>query len=530
MNDVFIQRDEHMLYLVCVAAVIIYGAKGVFRYLNAYLLRSIGQRVIARIRDDLYRHYQYLSIDYYNETQTGVMMSRITNDVQLMQRAVPNVVDLFRQPLTLLGLAIIAVYMNWQMSLITMLVLPLTAVPIIRFGKKVRKWARRGQERMGGLTALLKESFTGIRVIKAFGTEEYEIGRFSRENKGVMHALIRQVVYDEVAAPVIEFLGAIAAAAVLFYGGLMVFRGETTPGEFFAFLAACGMMYEPIKKLNKVNVAFQQALAAADRVFEILDIKTTIADKPGARDLGEVRGEVRFENVRFRYDEDWVLDGVDFRVDPGRTVALVGSSGAGKSTLVDLIPRFYDAVQGRILVDGVDVRDATMRSLRAQIAVVTQSVFLFDDTVANNIAYGHADADGDRIEAAARAANAHGFIDRMPSGYDTRVGEMGVKLSGGQRQRLSIARALYKDAPILILDEATSALDTESEREVQAALENLMKGRTTFVIAHRLSTVRGADRIMVLADGRIVEDGTHDELMARGGTYHRLYQLQFRDE
>ena len=530
VDRIFVSRDKSVIKWLCIAVLVIYSTKGVFRYFNAYILRSVGQRVIATLRDELYRRYQYFSIDYYNDTATGTMMSRIINDVQLMQKSVPALVDFFRQPMTLIGLAAVAIYQDWQLSVIAMVVLPISAIPIAKFGRKVRKWSKRGQQRMGNLTNRLKENFTGIRVIKAFTMEEYEIKRFSKENMKVRDALLKQIVYDELAAPVIEFLGAVAAAGVFAYGGLRIVEGTITPGQFISFLAACGMMYEPIKKLNKVNNAFQQALAAGDRIFEILDTEPVVKDKPGAYELPAVTGTVAMEGVRFGYGEETVLDGIDLVVKPGEIVALVGSSGAGKTTFVNLIPRFFDVVGGRITVDGHDLRDVTMESLRGQIAIVTQDVFLFDDSISANIAYGHLDADAAAIERAARAANAHEFILQLPRGYDTMIGEQGVRLSGGQRQRLSIARAIYKDAPILILDEATSSLDTESEREVQAALENLMRGRTTFVIAHRLSTIRNADRILVLAGGAIAEDGKHDDLIALKGIYHRLHQLQFRDE
>ena len=529
MDEIFINRDMNMLKLLCVAVIVLYAAKGVFRFSQSYILRRVGQKVIKNVRLELYRHFQFLSIDYYTETSSGIMLSRITNDVQLMQRAIPSLVDLFRQPLTMLGLIGVAFYMNWKMALLVALVFPISALPIIRFGKRVRSWARRGQERMGEMTSVLKENFGGIRVIKAFGMEEYEIDRFSRENENVYQALVRTIVFDELAAPVIELLGAFAAAAVIFLGAMQVFRGETSSGEFFSFLAACGMMYEPIKKLNKVNVNFQAALSAADRIFEVLDTPISVSQKPDAVEMPTVHREVRFENVHFRYGDAWVLKDLNFTVDFGQVVALVGSSGAGKTTIVNLIPRFYDVTEGAIRFDGMDLRDATLHSLRRQIGMVTQEVFLFDDTVRNNIAYGQGEAGEEAIVAAAKAANAHDFIMEMPSGYDTDIGELGVRLSGGERQRLSIARAIFKDAPILILDEATSSLDAESEREVQSALENLMLNRTTFVIAHRLSTIRNADRILVLSDGRIVEDGRHEELMERGGEYRRLYEIQFQD-
>ncbi|MDP8222022.1 MAG: lipid A export permease/ATP-binding protein MsbA [Candidatus Lernaella stagnicola] len=509
----------------------IYAMKGVFRFVQNYVLRVVGQRVIRRIRQELYEKYQMLSVDYYTDTNTGVMMSRITNDVNMMERAVSSLTNLFREPVTILGLAIVAIFMWWDMALIIIVLFSLTAYPIVRFGKKVRKYTKRGQESMGELTSILKENFTGIRVIKAFAMEKYEQQRFDDENQRNYSANVKRVKWEEITAPAIEALGSLAAAAVIFYGGMQVIGDKISPGSFFSFLAALGMMYEPIKRTGRMNNAFQSALAAAQRVFEVVDTVATVADPPGARELPPVRDGVHLENVHFHYGDpnEAVLRGVDLDVKIGQTVAIVGGSGAGKTTLINLIPRFYDTTGGRVLIDGHDIRELRLESLRLQIALVTQDTFLFDDTVRNNIAYGQAEAEFDKVVRVAEMAHAHEFITSFPNGYDTRIGELGVKLSGGQRQRLAIARALFKNAPILILDEATSALDTESEREVQHALENLMRGRTTFVIAHRLSTIRRADRIVVLRDGQVVEDGDHDALMARNGEYARLYNLQFHD-
>ena len=529
LDDVFDQHNIRTLKLICLATVFIYAIKGAFRFTQAYILRLIGQKIIRTLREQLYRHYQFLSIDYYTETSGGIMMSRITNDVQIVQQAGPALVELFREPFTMIGLLAVAVYMNWRMSLVVLLVFPFVYLPISRFGKKVRKFTKKGQEKMGELSSILKENFTGIRVIKAFGMEEYEIARFSRENDNVYSAIIRTIVFDELAAPIIELLGAISAGGVIYLGAMQVFTKQISTGQFFSFLASAGLMYEPVKKLSKVNVAIQQALGAGERIFEVLDTGATVTDKPGATELPAVQREVAFKGVRFRYGDAWVLKGLEFKVPFGQVVALVGSSGAGKSTLVNLIPRFYDPTEGRISMDGVDITDVTLVSLRSQIGMVTQDVFLFNDSVRKNIAYGIKDAPMDDVIAAAKAANAHDFIMELPKGYETMIGEMGVRLSGGQRQRLSIARAIYKNPPILIFDEATSSLDAESEREVQTALENLMHDRTTFVIAHRLSTVRNADRILVLSDGVVVEDGRHEELMALCGEYHRLYKIQFQD-
>ncbi|MDP8255963.1 MAG: ABC transporter ATP-binding protein [Candidatus Alcyoniella australis] len=519
-----------MLYLLSGMVVGLYLLKGLFRFCQGMLLRRAGQRVVMSMREELYTHYQDMSVGFFSDQNTGNMMSRVTNDVQMVQNAMPSLVHLFREPLTMAALAMVAFYQNFWLSLIILVVFPLTAFPLVRFGRKVRKYTKRGQERLGRLSSILKENFAGIRVIKAFGMERYEIDRFVNENERVYKANVRQILFSELSSPVIEVMGALAAASVIIFGGMQVITGQSTPGQFFSFLAALGLMYEPLRKINRFNISFQQALGAADRIFQALDQEPTVTEKPGAIELTKAPEQIAFDDISFAYDSEPVLVNLSFDVHHGQVVALVGSSGAGKTTVANLIPRFWDVTSGRILFDKVDLRDLSLNSLRRNIGLVTQETFLFDDTIANNIAYGHGDADPSKIEAAAKAANAHRFVTGFPKGYQTRVGELGVKLSGGQRQRLAIARALFKDAPILILDEATSSLDAESEAEVQAALENLMCNRTTFVIAHRLSTVRKADRILVLSQGRIVEDGRHDELIARNGEYHRLYQIQFQDK
>ncbi len=530
MNKIFMEKQAEFLKLIAVVIVVIFFVKGLFRFLQNYILRSIGERVIRRMRGQLYKHYQYLDASYFTDTHVGVMMSRITNDVNMMQRAVPSLVSLFREPITMVGLAVVAFYEFWQAALVVFVIFPLTAYPIALFGKRLRKWVRRGQERMGELNTVLKETFSGVRVIKAFGMEEYEIKRFRKENQRVFEANMKTVVFDELSSPVIEAIGSVAGALVVLTGGMMVIRGTITTGAFFAFLAALGMMYEPLKKINKMYMNFNAAVAAATRVFEVLTTKNEIVDKPDGIELDGVNEKIRFDNVVFRYGDEKsesVLKGVDFTAKVGQVIAIVGSSGSGKTTLVNLLPRFFDVSEGGIKIDGTDIRDIKMTSLRAHIGIVTQETFLFDDTVFANIAYGDEDADKARVEQCAKDANAHNFIVQTPKGYETGIGELGVRLSGGQRQRLAIARALYKDAPILILDEATSSLDTESEREVQAALDRLLQDRTSFVIAHRLSTIQKADRILVLKDGRIVEDGRHDDLLALNGEYAYLYNLQF---
>lgn len=536
MDKIFANPDKetalYWLKLLPLAVIIVFIVKEIFRFFQNYIVRVIGQRVIRRIREELYEHYQMLSVDYYTDTNTGLMMSRITNDVNMMERAVPSLTNLIREPVTILGLAVMAVYMWWQMALIILFVFSFTGLPMVIFGKKVRKYTMRGQEHMGLLTSILKENFSGIRVIKAFAMEEYEAERFRGTNRQVYRANVKQVKYDEITAPAIEVLGSLAAAAVLFYGGSQVINGSISTGSFFAFFASLGMAYEPLKRTGRMNNTFQAALGAAERVFTVLDTQATICDAPDAVEMPPVNEKISFESVSFHYGQaaEMILDGMDLEVRVGQTLAIVGGSGAGKTTLINLIPRFYDPTAGRIVVDGTDIRRVTMRSLRSRIAMVTQETFLFDDSIRNNIAYGQQEADFEKVVQAAKMANAHDFILSFPKGYDTPIGELGVRLSGGQRQRLAIARALFKNAPILILDEATSSLDSESEREVQGALENLMRGRTTFVIAHRLSTIRRADRIIVLHSGKIVEDGCHEELITRGGEYARLYNLQFQQD
>jgi subfamily B ATP-binding cassette protein MsbA len=536
MDKIFANPDKTTAYawlrMMPFLIVAVFVGKGVLRFLHNYIICVIGQRVIRQVRGQLYEHYQQLSIDYYTDTNTGVMMSRITNDVNMMERAVPALTSMIRDPFGVLGLAVVAVVMWWKMAVIVIVITALTAYPIQLFGRKVRKYTGRGQTFMGLMNTILKENFSGIRVIKAFGMEKYEIERFRKENERVYGANVARVKYDELTAPAIEALGAIALSAVVVFGGAQVLSGVITTGRFFSFVAAVLLMYEPLKRTARMYTAFQSAIGAAERVFDVLDTSATIADRPGAAELPPIRDRIDFEHVQFCYhgSPDIVLHDFNLEVRAGQTIAIVGGSGSGKTTLINLIPRFYDPTGGRILIDGVDLRDVTMTSLRRQIAMVTQDTFLFDDTVRKNIAYGRGDADLARIVDAAKMAYAHDFIMSFPKGYDTDIGELGVKLSGGQRQRLAIARALFKNAPILILDEATSSLDTESEREVQLALENLMQGRTTFVIAHRLSTIRRADRIIALRDGRIVEDGAHDELLARRGEYARLYNMQFRTD
>jgi subfamily B ATP-binding cassette protein MsbA len=494
-------------------------------------MNYVGLRIVADIREKLYNHLQILSLSFFTKTPTGILISRITNDVNLIQGSVSNAITgLLKDVFTVLGLITVVFYRDWKLGIIALLIFPLSIIPIKEFGKRLRKFSRKSQQRMGSITTFLHETIAGNRIVKAFNMEEYEKRRFAEENNRFFKIVLKRVKIRAFSHPLMELLGGIAVAIIIWVGGYRVIRGELTPGAFFSFMTALLMLYAPIRDLNKVNLEVQEGLAAAIRVFELLDTAPEIEDEEGAIPLPPVSEVVKFQNVSFKYDEEIVLKDIALYVKVGEVIALVGMSGAGKTSLVNLLPRFYDVNKGQILIDGHDIRKVTIKSLRDQMALVTQQTILFNDTARNNIAYGSLKCSDQEIIEAAKAANAHDFIQRLPQGYETIIGEQGVKLSGGERQRLSIARALLKNAPILILDEATSSLDSDSETEVQKALEELMRGRTVFVIAHRLSTIRNAHRIIVLSDGQIVEEGTHEELIALGGEYRRLYDLQFKDD
>ncbi len=531
LDDVFINKDVFMLKVLPLAIIGLGVLKGLFNFAQGYLMNYVGQRVVADVRERLYDHLQTLSLSFFDRTPTGVLMARITNDVAAIQGAVSNAVTgMIKDFFTAVGLVGVVFYRNWQLALIAMLVFPLAAFPFIRFGRKLRKVSRKSLQTMAYINTFLQETIFGHRIVKAFGMESYESRRFAEANNRYFRYLMKKVKVRALSTPVMELLAYVGIGSFIWIGGYYVIEGKMTPGEFFSFMTALALLYDPLRGLSKVNLLIQEGIAAAKRVFEILDQTPEVKDSPGAKELPPFSREIEYRDVYFRYGDEMVLKGISFKVRKGEKVALVGSSGAGKTTIINLLPRFYDVIKGAILIDGVDIREVTLRSLRSQIGVVTQQTLLFNDTVRNNIAYGRPDIPQEEVEKVAKAADAHDFIMKLPQGYDTIIGEQGVLLSGGQRQRISIARALLKDAPILILDEATSSLDTESEREVQQALDRLMENRTVLVIAHRLSTVRGADRILVISDGRIVEEGTHEELMALGGEYRRLYELQFRDD
>ncbi|MGE5254413.1 MAG: lipid A export permease/ATP-binding protein MsbA [Planctomycetaceae bacterium] len=530
LDDIFFKKDLTMLKLLPLGIIGIFLLKGFFDYGQAFLMSYVGQRIIADLREKIYHHIQSLSLSFFTRNPTGVLMSRILNDVNMVQGAVTDAVTgLLKDVFTLIGLVGVIFYRDWRLALIAMVVFPVAVIPIVKFGRKLRSYSTRSQSAMANLTTLLLETITGTRIVKAFNMEDHERHRFSKENRRLFGILIKSVRVKAISHPLMEFLGGVGIAFIVFYGGYNVIQGGATPGTFFSFLAALLMLYEPVKRLSSVNNTVQQGLAAAARIFEVLDAVPEIQDNPKAKPLPSVSRGIEYQDVSFKYEEDWVLKNINLRIRVGEMVAFVGTSGGGKTTLVNLLPRFYDVTAGKIMIDGVDIRDYRVESLRSKIGIVTQQTILFNDTVRNNIAYGNIDQPFEEIVKAAEAAFAQGFIQNLPQGYDTIIGEQGVKLSGGERQRISIARALLKNAPILILDEATSSLDSESEIEVQKALEYLMEGRTTLVIAHRLSTIRKAKRIMVLSNGEIVEEGTHEQLLGRDGDYKKLYLLQFKD-
>ena len=529
MDDIFGNRDIAMLRIMPFAILGVFLFKGLFAWSNSYLLESVGLTVVNALRQRLYNHIQELPLAFLDHMPTGILMSRISNDVNEIQSAVTKAITgLIRDSFSVIGLLVVIFYRDWRLASFGVIVLPVAFYPLFVFGSRLRKLATKSQETRGGLNVILHETISGNRIVKAFGMENYEKQRFARQVQRDLHYNLKSVWIDALSSPLMEFIGAIGIASIVAYGGHKVISGESTPGTFFSFLAGILALYQPVKSLSKVNSMIQKALAATKRVYEILDVQNNITEKPHAIALPRIREKIEFQHVFFAYQEQTVLHDIQLTAKTGEVIALVGTSGGGKTTLVNLLPRFYDVTIGAVLIDGVDIRDVTIKSLRVQIAIVTQQSFLFNDTVQNNIAYGDIQKSLDNIIAAARAAYAYDFIMQLPEGFHTVIGEQGVRLSGGQRQRLCIARAILKDAPILILDEATSSLDSESELEVQKALENLMQGRTTFVIAHRLSTVQFADRIIVIVNGRIVEEGTHTQLLNRNGEYRRLHDIQFQ--
>lgn len=532
LDDIFIKKDRFMLMILPGIILAVALLKGLFNYGQAYLMRYVGNRIISDIRKKLYHHIVLLPIGYHSKNATGKLISKIINDVGLMQTAVSTIVkDIFQQSLTLVALTGVIFYQDWKLACFASLVIPLTMYPLARLGKRLRRIAHKGQEKVGDLTNILQETFAGIRIVKAFGKEDFETDRFAAKNLTYFKNVMRATAVSEMTQPIIEVISSVGAALIIWYGGYQVIQDDMTPGTFFSFMAASMMMYAPLRILSSANNTLQQALAAAERVFATWDEKNERELDSGKRNVEAIQGSVEFRNVSFSYEgmESAALSEINFKANPGDLIALVGSSGAGKTTLVNLLPRFYEPSQGTILIDGVPIQEITLGSLRSLIGIVGQEVILFDDTIRWNIAYGCGEVPEEKIVEAAEAAYAHLFIGKMPEGYDTMVEKGGANFSGGERQRLAIARALLKNPPILILDEATSALDAESEFIVRKALAELMKNRTTFVIAHRLSTIQKATCILVIDQGRIVEMGRHDELIQKDGPYKRVYQMQFRD-
>jgi subfamily B ATP-binding cassette protein MsbA len=531
INNMVSTRDTGLLYTAVWTILAIFLARGFATFGQQVAINWAGQRIIADVRQQLYRHVIHADLAFFHNNPTGALISRFTNDVARLRYAVSDALTAFGLHfLTVASLVVVMFIQDWRLACITLFVFPAAVFPIVRIGKRMRKVSRNTQIEQGRLTMLLDEAFRGARHVKAYGMEPYEIARAGNVIERLFRLSYKSFRTRSASYPIMDLLGGLAMAAVLLYGGYQVIGNARDPGAFVSFLAAVMLAYQPMKQIALVNASLQEGLAAADRIFTALDLPPQITDKPGAAALQIKDGRIDLKDVRFAYVQGVpALDGVTLTVPAGKTVALVGPSGAGKSTILNLIPRFHDVDAGQVLIDGVDIRDVTLDSLRANIGLVSQEISLFDDSVRANIAYGRADASFDDIVAAAKRAAAHDFIMELPDGYDTQVGGQGAKLSGGQRQRVAIARAMLKNAPILLLDEATSALDTESERHVQAALKELMAGRTTLVIAHRLSTVLDADVICVIEAGRLVEQGRHAELVARGGVYAKLYKSQIAD-
>ncbi|HXG15462.1 MAG TPA: ABC transporter ATP-binding protein [Calidithermus sp.] len=529
MDEIFIRKDARMLTLVPLALLGAYLVKGAARYGQSALMAAVGERVVARLRRDLYRHLQDMPLSFFTARHSGDLMARLLTDVTRLSRVSSSVLVMgVRQVGTVVALLAVMLAREWVLALCALVAFPVIALILRRIGRRLYRLNRRAQERVAELAVLLHEAFAGTKIVKAFGRERHERERFEALNDRLLRLSVQNVRADEITEPLMEFAGALGIALALLYGGWRVIEGAMTPGTFFSFTAAVILLYGPVRRLARALNTVQQTTASVERVFELLDQPPALVDRPGAVTLTGFAEAIVFDGVGFRYpgaDED-VLTDITLTIRKGEVVAFVGLSGAGKSTLMDLVPRFHDVTAGRLLVDGHDVRDLTQASLRAQIGLVTQETFLFNDTIRYNIAYGRPEASFEEVVRAARQAHAHDFILACPRGYDTLVGERGVRLSGGQRQRLAIARAFLKNPPILILDEATSDLDAESEFMVQQALADLMKGRTVLVIAHRLATIRNADRIVVIHQGRVAEVGRHEELLARDGLYRRLYALQ----
>ncbi len=530
IDDIFVNKNYDMLKILPAAVILLYFLRGLSVYGQEYFMGYIGEGIIRRLRDTLYNRISELSLSFYHKETTGVLMSRITNDVNIIKNMVSTTVTgLLRDVISIVFLTVLIFVLVWKMALFALIILPVAFYPIVIFGRRVRRFSTGCQEKMAGMNAFLHETLAGNKIVKAFGMEDFEKERFSKKTGELLKIELKAVKARAVSSPVMESLAGVGIAFIIWYGGNNVIAGVYTAGTFMAFLAAVVSLYTPVKKVSKLNNVIQQGLAAADRVYDIIETESEISEPEHPEEVKPGPHRVTFEKVFFKYEEDLVLKGINLDVKAGEILAIAGMSGGGKSSLVNLIPRFYDVCGGSIRIDGIDIRDASLSSVRSQIAIVTQEPILFNDTVRNNIAYGNIHASEEEIIQAAKASYAYDFIQNFSKGFDTTIGELGSRLSGGEKQRICIARALLKNAPILILDEATSSLDAEAEMLVQNALENLMKGRTTFVIAHRLSTIGHADRIVVIVGGRIVEEGGHEQLLEKEGEYYKLHQMQFKD-
>jgi len=528
VDKVLVNNDIELLNLLPFGVIAIGFSKGFFEFWSVFLLEKVGQRTVMDIRKSLFSHIHSLHISYFYKTPVGEIISRLISDTLLIQNAISHaLIGILKDTVAFVGCIGMILYLDWKLALLSAVFLPLSVIPIIYIGRQHRRLSTKNQQTTAHLSNIIHETISGNRIVKAFCMEDYEAKRFNKRTEKLFRIITKDVGFKSFNSSLMVFLGALSIACIMWYGGHQVMQGESTPGTFVAFIGGLIMLYEPIKRISKLNSTIQHGMAAAIRIFALMDVKPAIKDAPDAADLPVLKKSIHFNGISFSYNNKVkILRNINLEIQRGEVLAVVGPSGSGKTTMANLIPRFFDISSGVIEIDGMDIRQASLKSLRQQIAMVTQQTILFNDTIRNNIAYGDLTRSEQEINEAAKAANAWEFIEKLPEGMDTIIGESGARLSGGQQQRLSIARALLKDAPILLLDEATSALDTESEREVQKALENLMQNRTTFVIAHRLSTIRNADRIIVMQDGEIVEEGNHDDLLAHDGVYKTLHTMQ----
>ncbi len=536
LDDIFGAQKKEVLFALVATIIGFAFFRAICDFCQQYFSTTVGLRVVEDMRNEISKKLLRLSSNYFSTHTTGGLISRMTNDTLLVRAAITDgTVGMLREIVRIVALLGTAIYLDPWLAAVSFLVFPIGCVPVLRFGKRVRRLSRAGQEQFGGMTSILHEIILGHKVVQSFVMEDHEEQRFRRENRNASRSFERSAKYEAFSGPTNEIIASFAMAGIICYGGLSVIGGVRTQGDFIAFITALFLLYEPLKKLGKLQGTIQTGSAAAERLFELIDAVPDIIDTPNAIELSSRDPSIEYRNVSFRYPQapgkdsalNYSIQGVSFRVEPGQTIALVGMSGGGKSTLVNLLPRFYDVSSGNVLLNGRDIREYTLDSLRRTVSVVSQHTFLFNDTVFQNIAYGRLSASESDVIQAATAAYAHDFIERLPEGYSTVIGEQGLRLSGGERSRVALARAILKDAPILILDEATASLDSESEQLIQLALDKLMKGRTVLVIAHRLATIRNADRILVVSNGKLVESGTHEELLSRGGEYSKLHEIQF---